>query len=194
MSHRTEHLPEVSGLRHVVREMRHKESARQILGFVFVLLVTALGTPQLPLAYAGIPLILAGVVVRMWASGHIMKNSVLATNGPYSLVRHPLYTGNILLLVGFAIVASQLWGYLLLAAFLLFYYPTAIRYEDYKLEQLFADQWRAWSANTPALLPRRLWSKDITNAEWSLINSMDRNKEPVIAIVLLTCLIVLFLK
>lgn len=193
MSHRTQHLPELTGLRHVLREIRYKESARQILGFVLVFVITALGQPAIPIAYAGIPLVLIGIAIRLWSSGHIMKNSVLATNGPYFFVRHPLYSGNILLLAGFALAASQLWAYIVLAVFLVVFYPTAIEYEDHKLQSLFGDQWREWAGRTPALVPRRIRGA-AEAGQWSLKTSMNRNYEPVIAVVLLICLIVLFIK
>jgi len=194
MSHRTQHLPELTGIRHVFREIRHKESARQILAFVFAFAVTYFGKPVIPYAYAGIPLIAIGLAIRLWSSGHIMKNSVLATDGPYAFVRHPLYTGNILLLLGFAIVGSQLWAYVVLAAFLYIFYPTAIAYEDYKLETLFGDDWRAWSAETPALVPRRIGTTGGNESQWSFKTSMSRNFEPIIVIVLLGCLVLLFMK
>lgn len=194
MSHRTQHLPELTGIRHVIREIRHKESARQILAFVFAFAVTIFGKPVIPYAYAGIPLIVIGLAIRLWSSGHIMKNSVLATDGPYAFVRHPLYTGNILLLLGFAIVGSQLWAYIVLALFLYVFYPTAIAYEDYKLETLFGDEWRAWSAETPALVPRRIGTTGGSESRWSLKTSMSRNAEPIIVAVLLGCLVILFVK
>lgn len=194
MSHRTDHLPPLTGLSHVVREMRYKESARQILGFVFVFVVTFFAHPVMPFAYFGIPLILLGTAIRLWSSGHIMKNAELATNGPYAFVRHPLYTGNILLLVGFAIAASLVWGYIVLAIFLFFYYPTAINYEDHKLETLFEQQWRDWSARTPALIPRRIRSGEGPSNEWSFATSMSQNYEPVIVVVLLVCLVLIFIK
>ncbi len=194
MSHRTEHLPPLTGLRHTWREIRYKESARQILGFVYVFVVTALGQPVFPLAWAGVVLILTGVAFRLWSSGFIVKNDRLATGGPYSLVRHPLYTGNILLLAGFAIVASQLWAALVLAVFLAIFYPAAIDYEDHKLEGLFGDDWRRWAATTPALLPRRLRTSGSGSGQWSIETSMKRNYEPVIAAVLLFCLGILLIK
>lgn len=194
MSHRTEHLPELTGLRRILRELRYKESARQILGFVYVFVVAAVGQPVLPMAYAAIPLVLAGVAIRLWSSGHIMKNRELATDGPYAFVRHPLYTGNILLLIGFAIAASQLWAFLVLAIFIYLYYPPAIEYEDYKLEKLFGESWRNWAGRTPALIPRSLRARGRTAGQWSLTTSMSRNYEPVIVAVLLACLIIVFVK
>lgn len=48
--------------------------------------------PKAELLYTATPLVLAGVGIRMWASGVIMKNRELATSGPYRYVRHPLFT------------------------------------------------------------------------------------------------------
>ena len=194
MSHRTQHLPPATGLRHTWREFRYKESARQILGFVYVFVATYFAAPELPLAYVGIPLVLIGTVIRLWSSGHIMKNHMLATDGPYAFVRHPLYSGNILLLVGFAVAASTLWLWIVLALFLYIYYPTAIDYEDHKLEGLFDDQWRNWAAKTPALVPRSLGRKGNSVGQWSFKTSMSRNYEPVIVVVLLVCLVIVFAK
>jgi protein-S-isoprenylcysteine O-methyltransferase Ste14 len=102
----------------------------------------------------GVPLAVIGMLVRLYASGFVMKNKELATHGPYALVRHPLYTGNILLLVGFAIAGATLWGLPLALAFFWFYYPPAIEYEDRKLRRIFAAQWEQWAAGVPALMPR----------------------------------------
>ena len=69
-------------------------------------------------------------------------------------MRHPLYTGNILLVVGFALAGSRWWGIPLALFFFWFYYPTAIEYEDRKLHRIFGAAWEQWSARTPALMPR----------------------------------------
>ena len=45
--------------------------------------------------------ILAGLFLRSWAAGTIRKWERLATTGPYACVRHPLYLGSILLMLGF---------------------------------------------------------------------------------------------
>ena len=103
MSHRTKSLSlsEGSALQRIIREIRYHEASRQLFAILFVVLVSVLGEPNLILYIAGIPFIFLGIVIRMWASGHVKKNKMLATDGPYAYVRHPLYVGNILLLVGY---------------------------------------------------------------------------------------------
>ena len=83
--------------------------------------------------------------MRLYASGFIVKNQELATDGAYRFVRHPLYTGNILLVVGFALAGSRWWGLPLALFFFWFYYPTAIEYEDRKLHRIFGAAWEQWS-------------------------------------------------
>ena len=50
---------------------------------MFIILVTALGEPLPAFFGAGVGLIALGSIIRLWASGHIKKNKVLATDGPY---------------------------------------------------------------------------------------------------------------
>src|SRR5690606_123487 len=137
MSHRTKDLPEKQGLAHAVRELRYHEASRQLLAVVLIGLFAVTARPTELAAAIGLPLAIIGTAVRLYASGFIMKNAELATTGPYAFVRHPLYTGNILLVIGFAIANAQWWPVPLSLAFFWFYYPTAIEYEDRKLHRLF---------------------------------------------------------
>ena len=101
---------------------------------MLVVLYSATAAPIPVLAAIGLAIAFVGALVRLYASGFIVKNQELATDGPYRFVRHPLYTGNILLVVGFALAGSRWWGIPLALFFFWFYYPTAIEYEDRKLQ------------------------------------------------------------
>lgn len=69
--------------------------------------------------YLGIALMLAGIVVRQWAiavlgrffSGVIgvQEGQRVVESGPYRLVRHPSYSGALLIMVGIGL-AFQSWG------------------------------------------------------------------------------------
>ena len=189
MSHRTADLPPLTGVAHVIRELRYHEAARQLLAVVLIVLYAATAAPLPLLAAIGLPFAAAGAFVRLYASGFIVKNQELATDGPYRFVRHPLYTGNILLVAGFAVAGSRWWGIPLALLFFWFYYPTAIEYEDRKLHRLFGAAWEQWSARTPALLPRL---GDVPPAgagdrRWSLAVSNTRNGELVFVALALVC-------
>jgi protein-S-isoprenylcysteine O-methyltransferase Ste14 len=180
MSHRTADLPPLTGIAHVIRELRYHEAARQSFAVVLVVLYTLTAAPTPRLAALGLSVGLVGALVRLYASGFIVKNEELATDGAYRFVRHPLYTGNILLVVGFALAGSRWWAIPVALFFFWFYYPTAIEYEDRKLRRIFGAAWETWSARTPALVPRfggappsragdRRWSLAVSNTHGELL-------------------------
>ena len=147
MSHRTKDLPPLSRLNHSIRELRYHEISRQLLAVVLILLYALTAMPSPLLVAVGMPLAFAGTLIRLYASGFIVKNEELATNGPYALVRHPLYTGNILIVGGFSAANASLWALPLAVIFFWFYYPCAIEYEDRKLKRYFGERWEHWAGN-----------------------------------------------
>lgn len=194
MSHRTHHLPPLPGILGTIREWRYHEASRQGIGILLVLLYTVTAQP-LPSAVAiGLPLALVGTLFRLYASGHIVKNRELATQGPYAMVRHPLYTGNILIVVGFALAASLWWTLPLAALFFWFYYPPAIDYEDRKLRETFGEQWEQWAAGVPALIPTFRNLAAARQGSWSLHKSTRGNGEILVALYLLTCMVVIMMR
>ena len=187
MSHRTQDLEQLSGLPHIIRELRYNEVARQSLAVVLVVVYAWTGQTAPLFAAVGLTVAMLGVLMRLYASGYIMKNKELAQSGPYAWVRHPLYTGNILLVVGFAVANRGLWAVPLAIAFFWFYYPPAIEYEDRKLKRIFGEVWRDWATRTPALLPRFSNPKPAEPGSWSLAKSLRKNGELLFAIFAIAC-------
>jgi hypothetical protein len=189
---RTDSLPEATGIHKLIRSLRYHEASRQWFAILFVLLVSWLGNTNLTLLYAGAAVAAAGELIRMWASGHVKKNKELATDGPYAYARHPLYVGNILILVGYSVASNTWWSFVLMAFLLWFYYPPAISYEDKKLKNIFGEQWVEWSQNIHALIPTFRSNSGSASSDWSFKQSLMKNGEPVIAIYLLACLYLLY--
>ncbi len=180
MSRRTADLPPLSGPLHLIREMRYSEFFRQAIGLLLIPFFALLAKPTSIGFLVGCVVALTGMLVRLYASGFIVKNKQLATNGPYSLVRHPLYTGNLLLMIGFTFACGQWWALLVSAAFWGFYYPTAVAYEDRKLHGIFGEAWEAWSSTVPAVIPRGLRIRD--GGSWSFETSWKQNYEAIIVV------------
>ncbi|MBN1238791.1 MAG: isoprenylcysteine carboxylmethyltransferase family protein, partial [Gammaproteobacteria bacterium] len=162
MSHRTKDLPPTSTIGRAVRELRYHEVSRQLLGVLLIFVFAATAEPTVRLVAIGAPLAVLGTLVRLWASGFITKNTELARTGPYALVRHPLYTGNILVVVGLGIANGHWWALPLAALFFWFYYPPAIEYEDRKLRGIFGAEWDGWAGSVPALVPRFRAAQGVT--------------------------------
>lgn len=180
MGHRTKDLPPLIGIPALVRELRYHEASRQVFGLLLMPLYALLAQPVPVLFVIGVAAAVLGILVRFYASGFIVKNEQLATDGPYSLVRHPLYTGNLLMLVGFTAASGLWWAPLLSAWFWWFYYPAAIEYEDRKLRRIFGERCERWQRSMPAVLPRGLLPS--RGGTWSLRTSLSRNAEPLVVI------------
>lgn len=194
MSHRTENLPPKTGLSRVIRDLRYHEMSRQGLAVVLIAVFAITAKPVPVLMYIGLPLAFVGILIRLHASGFVLKNQELARDGPYALMRHPLYTGNIALVTGFALAGSTWWGIPLSLIFFWFYYPPAIEYEDRKLAGIFGDEWSAWARETPALLPRVSRIANAFNGTWSFARSARRNGEIFIALFALVCIVIVLLR
>jgi protein-S-isoprenylcysteine O-methyltransferase Ste14 len=119
------------------------------------------GTPWI-MATIGASLVLLGELTRIWAvrqigvisrtrSGRLGR---LVTEGPFSLVRNPLYVGNLLLWTGFTVWSAKLW--LLPVAWTLFLlqYSAIIRFEEDLLRQRFGEEYVAYTARVPRWWPR----------------------------------------
>ena len=73
--------------------------------------------------------------------------------GPYRRIRHPIYTGAILMYVGPALISGRLQG--LLALVLVgIAYARKIRMEEQNLHALFGAAWEDYARATGPLLPR----------------------------------------
>jgi len=167
-----------SGPAGIIDSLRYHEASRQGLGLILLLVCAWFTVP------AGEMRIVVGFVIaalgqawRIYAAGVIYKNKRLATTGAYSLVRHPLYFGNFLILAGFTLAGGNWLVTAAVIFFLLFYYPAAIRYEDRKLQDLFGPEWQAWGTRTPAMFPVRLNWRSNEQAEWNARQSLIRNGE-----------------
>lgn len=186
VSNRAEKMGERAGFAGFIDSLRFHEISRQGLGLLLLLVCGIFTEPAGDgRIYLGFALALVGQVWRIYAAGVIYKNKQLATTGAYSLVRHPLYLGNFLILVGFTIACANWIVVLLVLFFFWFYYPAAIKYEDSKLERIFGDQWRAWSADTPAMFPTRFRWQANADAEWNARQSLFRNGEFIITVFIL---------
>jgi hypothetical protein len=177
-SNRSARMGGREGLAGIIDSLRYHEASRQGLGLILLLVCAWFTMP------AGEGRIVAGFVIaalgqawRIYAAGVIYKNRRLATTGAYSLVRHPLYFGNFLILAGFTLACANWIVVAAVVFFLLFYYPAAIRYEDSKLQDLFGEEWQAWGTSTPAMFPTRLRWRSNQDSEWNARQSLIRNGE-----------------
>jgi protein-S-isoprenylcysteine O-methyltransferase Ste14 len=82
-----------------------------------------------------------------------VANSLTST-GIYSLVRHPLYLGNFLIMLGFTMVLHVWWLALLTICIYALYYERIMLTEEAFLRERFGKQFEDWAAVTPTFIPK----------------------------------------
>ncbi len=105
---------------------------------------------------------LAGLLVALWArrtlAGNwsseplIREGHELVERGPYARVRHPIYSGMILMVVGAALLAGRLGTFLVVLLVVLGLWLKA-RQEERMLTQHFPNTYPAYKRRTKALIP-----------------------------------------
>src|SRR3954466_16165671 len=117
-----------------------------------LLLVPAHATPldSTPAIWTGVPIVAAGELLRFWAVHHIGTISrtrsdrlgPLIDTGPFSLVRNPLYVGNLLLWIGFTIASGLLWLLPAVIIVVALEYQAIVRWEERLLESRLGASYR----------------------------------------------------
>ena len=110
----------------------------------------------------GLSLVVVGEAWRLWgvaAAGTSTRRrsrdvNRLVTYGPFAWSRNPLYNGNFLIWMGFAVISGVFW--FLPVAILLFAieYSFIVRFEEGVLESTFGAEYLAYKAATPRWIPR----------------------------------------
>ena len=151
--------------------MSWNQIARRIrvpLGFVFAAVYLWLARPTFRSMAASSLVVAMGLLIRALASGHVRKNEQLATGGPYSYTRNPLYLGSIVIALGFAAAARSWWIAGILVIFFLAIYLPVIRSEESWLRAHFPE-YADYEKQVPRLLPRfNVKSEASGTFSWSL--------------------------
>jgi protein-S-isoprenylcysteine O-methyltransferase Ste14 len=82
----------------------------------------------------------------------LLKTHELVTSGIYGIIRHPIYTGGMLLLLGFTLILNSFLGFLIM----LLYVPLIlirIPYEEKMLKEAFGQQYIDYMKRTKKLIP-----------------------------------------
>jgi protein-S-isoprenylcysteine O-methyltransferase Ste14 len=138
-------------------------------GLIAVILVVVLtrifrggsSVHEVALRVVGAALFAAGLGLAVWARVHLGRNwgmpmsqkdePELVTSGPYSRVRHPIYSGILLAMLGTALSAELYW--LIVMAVLGFYFLYAASVEERDMAATFPSAYPPYRARTKMLIP-----------------------------------------
>jgi protein-S-isoprenylcysteine O-methyltransferase Ste14 len=110
----------------------------------------------------GVIFVAAGLGFAVWARLHLGRNwsgeitlkleHELIRSGPYALVRHPIYSGMLVAMLGTAIVIGQ-WRALVALVFFVAAVLRRARVEECWMGEIFSDAYARYRREVPALIP-----------------------------------------
>jgi protein-S-isoprenylcysteine O-methyltransferase Ste14 len=124
------------------------------LGYPLAAVVLCLARPSPKSILAGMVVGAMGLWVRARAAGHLHKQEVLTTSGPYAYTRNPLYLGSFILIIGAAIAANSWPSALILFSYFALFYSFVMRREERELYLHHGDAFREYAQAVPLFLPR----------------------------------------
>jgi protein-S-isoprenylcysteine O-methyltransferase Ste14 len=112
----------------------------------------------------GFVIALFGEFIRFWGVSIVgsetrttqkLEGTTLVTSGPYAYVRNPLYVGNMIIYVGFAIMSNVFVPYFPIAVFLFFVvqYTVLVTLEEEFLLKKFGTEYEQYRKRVPRFIP-----------------------------------------
>jgi protein-S-isoprenylcysteine O-methyltransferase Ste14 len=108
------------------------------------------------LEMSGLFLLTICSIGRLWSLLYISgyKKRELIMEGPYSIVRHPLYVFSLIGAIGIGVASENILVLAVLVIFYLLYYPLTILTEEKKLTEKFGQAYLDYIKRTPRFLPK----------------------------------------
>lgn len=146
---------------------------RSFIGGLCLIAILYLATPDARSIFSGFLLMMAGMFFRAWSSGHINKDKELATGGPYSLTRNPLYFGSLILGSGIAVASNNLITTIIFLVYYFTFFTFLIAIERKRMRKRFGQQYETWAREANLFFPR---IKKIKRSNFNIAYYM-RNRE-----------------
>lgn len=153
---------------------------RDYTAIPLVVLLLLIARPTVVSATLGMLLIFLGELIRIYSVAFIggvarsrsaTMGEKLISEGPFALVRNPLYIGNFFLVLGFAIYGGKSWFVILSVILFSLQYRLIVDYEESLLEEKFGNDYLTYRNQVPAWVPKRapslsewVWPQDFTDA------------------------------
>lgn len=115
------------------------------------------------LSWIGIILYIAGISLRFWGiirlgkqftrNVNVIEGDTIVSSGPFRLLRHPLYTGLFVILLGVSCYSGSLLGLTIILSFFLPVLLKRISLEESMLRKAFGQDYEDWCKRRYRLIP-----------------------------------------
>lgn len=121
--------------------------------------------------WAGLAVSMVGEFIQLWCFANLHKRAVVACNGPYALVRNPMYLGRFL--IGFGgLMLLDMWP--VLAAYTVVYVLymfNRVRREEEYLKPVLGEAYLAYCASVGRFVPGLPYrGQPVLTWDWSLFH------------------------
>jgi protein-S-isoprenylcysteine O-methyltransferase Ste14 len=108
------------------------------------------------LLLTGILVTIGSILLLLFASRHLreaIKGNAIAKEGPFKYIRHPIYTGVILLTLGLGFIFhAWLWYAVMIVFFPLWYFES--REEEKEMVQRYGEEYHVYLKRTGMFIPK----------------------------------------
>ena len=149
---------------------KYRLSFSWLIGIIFILLVLFSSTPYdntfLYEIYEllGYILIAIATLGRIWSTVYIggRKNEELVKDGPYSIIRNPLYVFSFIGAIGIIISSGKLILLFIILPFFIYNYAFVMKNEEKRLLKLFGKEFSDYCKKVNRIVPniKNYWSRD----------------------------------
>lgn len=140
------------------------------------------------IVYLSLGVSIIGLLIRIYTVGHSPANTsgrntaagqvadTLNQQGIYSIVRHPLYLGNFLMYLGFALLPMSIFFVIIFCLLFWIYYERIMFAEEQFLRGKFNTMYLNWALKTPAFIPNfSLFNSAEIHFSWKKILKKEKN-------------------
>jgi protein-S-isoprenylcysteine O-methyltransferase Ste14 len=103
--------------------------------------------------WMGLAVSMCGELVQLWSFASLDKNASLACNGPYAVVRNPMYLGRYFIILGAVLLLGSVWAALLYTLVFYFYVVNRVKREEARLRPVLGRPYEDYCAHVRRFLP-----------------------------------------
>jgi protein-S-isoprenylcysteine O-methyltransferase Ste14 len=120
--------------------------------------------------WAGFAVSMLGEFIQLWCFASLNKQVDLACNGPYTLVRNPMYLGRFFILLGAVMLPGNAWLILAYVVIYHFYMVNRVKREEARLRPILGAPYTDYCAKVNRFLPVRKYpGSTLAYWDWKLL-------------------------
>jgi hypothetical protein len=112
-----------------------------------------------------------GELIQLWCFASLHKKKELAANGPYALVRNPMYLGRYFLILGALMLTGRPWLPVVYTVLYYFYMANRVKREEEVLRGIFGREYEEYCAKVSRFVPslRPFRGNPVMTFRWELL-------------------------